>query len=144
MKLEGIQKLVEDIWRATLGLDAFTVQGFTWDGTRSYIVWIRIIGSLNITIIFRCSETLARIAASVVFETEPEQVASDQVKDCLKELVNILGGHIKGMMASYHFLSTPSISEINQEPRFPEGEVVYEALFQSSGQPFKVSLLKVD
>src|ERR1035438_9495715 len=110
----------------------------------AYTAWLRIIGSQNITIILRCPRSLAQSATAAMFDARSQEVGPDQVKDSLKEIVNILGGNVKGMLTKYHFLSMPSVAEPGRTPFFPMDEVIGEFHFQRQGQDFELTLLKAD
>lgn len=146
IKLENVQGLVRNIWSSVLGLELDPVSsgGVPDPPGSSYSAWVRIIGSNNLTVVLQCSEALARKSAALMFSTLESEVGEDQIKDGLKELVNILGGNVKGMMTKYHFLSMPSVSELNKEPRFPNSEPLCEFNFKHQGDGLMLSLLRMD
>ncbi len=144
IKLDAVPRLMNDIWGLTLGMEIAPAPLSPEEMTGTYTAWVRIIGSQNITLILKCPESLAHKAAAAMFDCKPEAADPEQVKDSLKEIVNILAGNVKGMMTKYHFLSMPSVCEPDREPRFPAGDLMGEFGFQSSGETFKLTLLKVD
>lgn len=146
IKLENVQGLVRNIWSSVLGLelDPLSPGGAPASLGASMSAWVRIIGSNNLTVLLQCSENLARKSAALMFSVSEAEVVEDQVKDGLKELVNILGGNVKGMMTKYHFLSMPSVSEPGKEPRFPNSEPLCEFHFKHQDQVLKLSLLRMD
>jgi chemotaxis protein CheX len=146
IRLESVPRLVNDIWGSMLGLELAgpAAPAETGAPPDSYTAWLRIIGSENITIILKCPESLAQKATAAMFDTRLEEVSPDQVKDSLKEIVNILGGNVKGMLTKYHFLSMPSVAEPGRNPYFPMDEMIGEFKFTSLGQDFQLTLLKVD
>lgn len=145
IKLENVQGLVRNIWNSVLGLDLETLSpGGSAPMGPSLSAWVRIIGSNNLTVVLQISENLARKSAALMFSASEDEVTEDQVKDGLKELVNILGGNVKGMMTKYHFLSMPSVSEPNKEPRFPNNETLCEFHFRHQDEGLKLSLLRMD
>jgi chemotaxis protein CheX len=145
IRLENVPKLVNDIWGSILGMDiTASAPGEGGDLSDSYTVWLRIIGSQNITVVLKCPQSLAQRATAAMFDTRLEEVNPDQVKDSLKEIVNILGGNVKGMLTKYHFLSMPSVAEPGRTPYFPMDEIIGEFNFKSQGQAFQLTLLKVD
>jgi chemotaxis protein CheX len=145
IRLESVPRLVNELWGSLLGMELASPAA---DGggspPDSYTAWLRIIGSENITIILKCPESLAQRATAAMFDTRLEEVSPDQVKDSLKEIVNILGGNVKGMLTKYHFLSMPSVAEPGRNPYFPMDEMIGEFKFTSLGQDFQLTLLKVD
>ena len=146
LKTEGIRQFVQDLWGSMLGLEPTSAEGKgDWAASGGcYTAWVRIIGGINLTVILKSSEGLARKSASLMMETSEAEITSDQAKDSLKELANILGGNVKGMMAKYHFLSLPAVSELNQEPRLPEGEALCDFHFQCQDHPFQLTVLRTD
>ena|ERR1700722_3854857 len=145
IRMDSVPKLVGDIWGSMLGMEITpTVTGGEAAIAGYYTAWVRVIGSQNITVILRCPDLLARKAVAAMFSCPLEEVAPDQIRDGLKEIVNILGGNLKGMMTKYHFLSMPAVSEPDREPRFPTGDIIGQFNFQSQGQGLQLTLLKVD
>ncbi len=143
LKIETVQSLTQDLWGSMLGLK---LNPRAEEGVHGpcYTSWVRIIGGINLTVILKCREDLARKSASAMLDIPEAEITPDQVKDGLKELANILGGNIKGMMAKYHFLSLPAVSELNQEPRLPEGEALCDFHFECQGQPLQLTVLRTD
>lgn len=147
IKLENVQGLVRNIWSSVLGLELDTLSPGAAPAVplgASFSAWVRIIGSNNLTVVLQCSETLARKSAGLMFSASENEVGDEQVKDGLKELVNILGGNVKGMMTKYHFLSMPSVAEPGKEPRFPNSEPLCEFHFKHQEEILKLSLLRMD
>ncbi len=145
IRMDSVPKLVSDIWGSMLEMEIAPAVSAGEEALAGvYTAWVRVIGSQNITVILRCPDILARKAAAAMFQCPIEEVVPDQIRDGLKEIVNILGGNLKGMMTKYHFLSMPAVSEPDREPRFPAGDILGLFHFQSQGQPLQLTLLKVD
>lgn len=142
---ESIERFIKDLWSTVLGLEITEdTPGGSWRNTGgSYTAWIRIIGTLNLVVLLQCNEKLSQEVAATMFGTDLEQTRVDQINDSMKELVNILGGNIKGLTSKYHFLSIPAVLELNQQPNFFGGEVMYEADFISNNQPLKLKVLNL-
>jgi chemotaxis protein CheX len=58
-----------------------------------------------------CSPLAAARAAALMFDAEVESVSQADVLDAVGELVNIVGGNLKGMLPSPTGLSLPSVTD---------------------------------
>ena len=144
LQLESVEKLVNDIWGKFLGMEIHgesQPEGAPFSD--SYFAWVRIVGHENITIILKCPESLARWTTAAMYEDKPEQMDNNQIQDCLKEIVNILGGNVKGMLSKYHLLSIPFVSGPGRGPQFPPQDYLGQFYFQSLGQSLQLTFLKV-
>jgi chemotaxis protein methyltransferase CheR len=144
IKKESIERLFNDLWGSVLGLKIEETGSLNGVAGNEFTTWIRIIGTQNLVVLLRCHERLAQKAASIMFGVEPEQARPDQVSDSMKELVNILGGNLKGMLVKYHFLSMPSVSALGEEPHFVGGDPIYESSFLCDNDPLKLTVLRMD
>jgi hypothetical protein len=65
-------------------------------GAPTYVIWAKAIADGGYAL------------ASVMFDCKPEAVDEGMVDDSLRELVNILAGQLKGLIAPWHQLGLPS------------------------------------
>ena len=144
IKIDNIQNVVREIWNSVLGLNLSFTASPAVAGGGIYTSWVRIIGSDNLTVLIQCSEGLARTSTANMFGVAESEVTEDQMKDSLKEMVNIIGGNIKGTMTKYHFLSLPSVSDLNKDPHFPNADLICEFNFKYLDQSLRLSVLRVD
>src|SRR5580698_2871378 len=95
IRMDSVPKLVGDIWGSMLGMEiTSSISAGDEAIAGAYTTWVRVIGSQNITVILRCPDLLARKAVAAMFQCPIDEVAADQIRDGLKEIVNILGGNL--------------------------------------------------
>jgi chemotaxis phosphatase CheX-like protein len=89
-----------------------------------------------------CPYALARHAAGVMFDVTKDSATTDDVKDVLCELINIIAGNIKGVLSGSNRLSLPHIvSGSDLQLRFTRHVLLSETSFILDSQPLVVSLL---
>jgi chemotaxis protein CheX len=71
---------------------------------------VSISGQWNGLVSLTCSSVAATRAAALMFDAELEKVTQADVRDAVGELVNIVGGNLKGMLPSPTGLSLPSVT----------------------------------
>jgi chemotaxis protein CheX len=139
-----VGQLVETIWTVVLGCD---VRPAPWPNCTAFeedvlTGMVGITGSWEGIVALQCSETLARRAASIMFEQEPELLTIDQLEDALCELTNILGGNFKALLPPLCQLGLPSVVKGNSDSQaFAGDRVVTKLAFESSGLVFTVVII---
>jgi hypothetical protein len=58
-------------------------------------------------ITMECAEALLRGAAATVFSISAEDVTVEQMRETLAEMVNMVGGNVKGIVGEFEKLSVP-------------------------------------
>jgi chemotaxis protein CheX len=110
---EQISEIAGTVWSSFLGmtlLDLDTSEPSTADDWHSASATVHISGSWNGSVILSCSTTLARKAASAMFEIAEEDVDDGEVADAFGELANIIGGNLKCLLPEPSQLSLPTVS----------------------------------
>ncbi len=70
---------------------------------------VHISGEWNGTACLSCSTAAGRRAAAVMFEMEDEDLTAAEVSDAVGELINVVGGNIKGLLPNPTTLSLPAV-----------------------------------
>ena len=104
---ETIVEMTQEIWTALLADDGNLHPGGRGGGELSATVSIS--GAWNGTACLTCSETAARHAAGVMFGMTDDEISRDEVFDAIGELINVVGGNIKGILPGPTELSLPSV-----------------------------------
>lgn len=142
---DQIHELTESIWESMLGLAVARceVEETATNGDRSMTGCIQITGAWEGAVTLDCSLDFARRAAEIMFDLEPQAADSEEIKDALGELANMLGGNLKSLLPGPAHLSLPAITEGSDYSVTVQGsELVTQTTFKSEGHAVKVSLLK--
>jgi chemotaxis protein CheX len=143
-----ICQLTESIWNSMLGLDVEKSDSPVTLGEGYYSGTIHISGAWDGDVSLDCSAELARSLASLMFGVEPETAASDEIRDALGELTNMLGGNIKSLLPGPCQLSLPSVTEdldhIDYQLRMQGGELLNEVGFYCEGGPLRIIVVQRD
>ena len=89
---------------------------------------------------FQCNEGLAKTIASKMFAMEVEDLEEEEVLDAVGEIINMIGGNIKGSVGVESTLSIPDVV-VNQAVASDEFES--NRLFSHDAGAMMVSLTEV-
>ncbi len=136
MQLEKrqVHQVVEQVWEAILGwqVDAGVGEGASSAGRTGQVP---ISGAWEGLVALTCDDELARQAAGVMFDCDPEVLTSTEIDDALGELANIVGGNLRPLLPQQNRLGLPG-------PAVGlTGRVVMQVPFRSLGRPFQITLL---
>ena len=106
-----VTEITSSVWRAFLteSDDISPVPVVPSDALLTGTVFIS--GQWNGLVSLTCSSLAAVRAAALMFDAEIEEVGRADVLDAVGELVNIVGGNLKGMLPSPTGLSLPSVTD---------------------------------
>ncbi len=90
-----------------------------------------------------CPEELARLAASILLDTDRQAVAVDDIRDAVGELTNMIAGNLKGLIPGTCQISVPKVTKgLDHRLFVPGSRLLQRVTFESNGQPFEVMLLE--
>jgi chemotaxis protein CheX len=101
-----IARIVQDVWSQVLNLEAQPAED---EGPCELTGCIQITGAWRGAVVVSMPRQLARLAAAAMFQIEAAAVGEDECRDALGELTNMLGGHVKAMVASPSQLALPAV-----------------------------------
>ncbi|MCX5660789.1 MAG: chemotaxis protein CheX [Planctomycetota bacterium] len=141
---DDIMMLAGTIWESVLSLPIETDEpGSVGNHPRSMAACIQISGAWNGAILLDCPVEFARLAASVMFSTEPANAALPDLQDAIAELVNMIGGNIKGLLPETCFLSLPAVVEGGDySARVPGSTPVGRVAFVCQGHRVSIVILE--
>ena len=91
--------VTETVWAEMLGLHLEPAgQAATCPNGSSLTAIIHIEGAWTGAAVLSCSRRLAQIAASIMFSLDGGEPATEEVRDALGELANVIGGNLKAML----------------------------------------------
>ncbi len=141
LNLESVVAISTDVWSCFLGAGEDLVQ--SWeprDGRPAgYVASVTVSGEWNGHIIFELTEEAGLRAARLMLASH--DVSPAEVSDAVGELVNMIGGNLKGLVPSPSQLGLPLVVKGTSEPA-RGGDVVFActADFDWLGQPLRVSV----
>ncbi len=144
--VEEIRQITESVWTSTLGMPIEPRADMKPSEMEHAIAaCIQITGGWQAVIALYCPARLARSAAAAMFGVSDEAVTPDDLQDVMCELVNIIGGNVKGMLEGSCQISLPALVEgLNYSLIFPRHMLLSNATFQCQDQPLIVMFLGAD
>src|SRR5262249_23106587 len=141
---EEILQLAATIWEATLGLPIKPEESGSI-GARSRVTaaCIQLTGAWNGAILLDCPADVARRAASIMFSVAPADATVSDLQDAVAELVNMIGGNVKGLIPDQCYLSLPAVVEGGDySARVPGSRMINRIPFSCDGHTVTISILE--
>lgn len=137
---EAVAQVAQEIWTALLAADEGSPLLPGDVASNEVVAQIHISGEWNGTVCLNCSNLAARHATSAMFGMEDDELTDADIKDAVGELVNVMGGNIKGLVEGPSDLSLPKVSE--GPVAHPAGrlELAQEVRFSWMAEPVVVSI----
>lgn len=131
---ETVLELTQLVWTTVLGLEAEArPEG---DSPPELTMSVDISGSWDGTVSLSFPKGLARRLAAAMLACAEQDASASEVQDVVGELVNMVGGNVKGMMPGPSKLSVPRI-ESPDAVRREDGKTHW---FVCDGQSFSVTV----
>lgn len=140
-----LHKITENIWSSLFGLPIELLPEVPADSPdeSSVTACVLISGGWEGAVIVQCESPLARRSAALMFDSTPETIASDEVNDAMGELVNMVGGNFKTLIAGTCSLSLPAVVEgRDYSVKVPGSQPIKRVAFRSDGGVLIVSVLE--
>jgi chemotaxis protein CheX len=106
-----VTEITSSVWRAFLPESDDIVPSQATPALKNLTGNVHISGQWNGLVSLTCSSAAATRAAAFMFDTGIESVSQSDVLDAVGELVNIVGGNIKGLLPPPTGLSLPSVTD---------------------------------
>ena len=106
-----VTEITSSVWKAFLPESDEIISLSMVPSNASLTGTVFISGTWNGLVSLTCSSVAAARAAALMFDAEVENVSDADVLDAVGELVNIVGGNLKGMLPSPTGLSLPSVMD---------------------------------
>lgn len=115
-----LNEIAVKVWQMVLGLGLRPVDRAPGDTTTHDFLMakVEISGAWRGELLLGCSNELARSAAAAMFGKEPDETTSEDIRDALGELTNMVGGNFKTLLKGDCRLSVPKIVDA-----LPENQV---------------------
>lgn len=144
--VEEIRQITESVWTSTLGMPIEPRAAMKpSEIEHAMAACIQITGGWQAVVVLYCPARLVRRAAAAMFGMSDEAATPDDLQDVMCELVNIIGGNVKGMLEGPCHISLPAFIEgLNYRLVFPRHMLLGNATFQCQDQPLIVMFLGED
>ena len=141
-----VNELTRTVWETVLDLP---IEGASADvslGEAATIsACVQIAGEWNGSVIMSCPVSLGTTIAARMFDLEPAEVDEELLHDAVGEVVNMIGGNVKGLVPGPSQLSLPAVaSGIDTQLGVPGSQVVTRVGFLSASDAVRVVLMTVD
>ncbi len=138
---QTLQQVVNDVCSGMLGLDMVPTDQACCDETDAVSAVIRISGGWDSLVQVLAPRTTAKIIASTMFATEEAALSEEEIRDAVGEIVNMVGGNLKGIVEGESSLSLPCVGNTGGEPPFGADFVGITVAHNCQGDPLIVRLL---
>lgn len=135
---QDVAQMASDLFSAMLNMPFdSTPRADVTHSDNSLEASIRIEGDWQAEIRVIAGEQLAQRIASAMFATEVDTLQNDEIRDAMGEVVNVIGGNVKGVIDQNCSLSLPHVGCPN--PELP-GHAI-SLTFTCDGSPLTVVLI---
>jgi CheY-specific phosphatase CheX len=141
---EEIYQITATIWETAIGLRIEPgSSGSIGNRPRSTAACIQITGAWNGAILLDCPAEVGRLAASIMFSSDPANVTIADLQDAVAELVNMIGGNFKALLPETCFLSLPAVVEGGDySARVPGSTLLGRVTFTCEGHAMSITVLE--
>lgn len=104
---------------------------------------VRVSGAWTGAVSISCATSFARKAAATMFEADAAAITTDELRDGLGELVNVLGGNLKALLAFPAQLSLPTVLTGGDDELSITGSTLVHAVwFDCEGETIIASVVE--
>lgn len=104
---------------------------------------ICISGGWNGIVVLQCTRKIADKVAQVMFQMDAESISSDETKDALGEIINMIGGNLKALLPGPSSLSLPNVvlgTDCSWD--VPGGKTLFTAGMQCDGELLSANVVE--
>jgi chemotaxis protein CheX len=144
---QDIRDITGAVWTSVLRRDAETPSGDPEAEFAGSVMTgcVQMSGTWDGAVTLQCSIQLARAAAAAMYDSDPTEMSSAEIRDALGELTNMVGGNIKALLPGPTQLSLPFVVEGGKYSlNICNVVAVHRVWFSSLGETFVVTLLARD
>lgn len=138
---DDLKRVVSDVWLSLFELktDNSNHHADRLERVPCYSSYVNITGVFNGGVFVQTTARHLRSMASSIFEREPTEIKKREIKDIIGELSNLIGGHVKSLLADDCNLSLPHVMG-SKDPHIivPEPKVLQSVIVEAKNEPIKV------
>ena len=139
---EILQQVVNDVCSGMLGLHLEPTERFSCDDADALSAVIRISGSWDSLVQVLTPRRTAVAIASNMFDMSEQDLSEAEIRDAVGEIVNMVGGNLKGIVEGESSLSLPCVGESAGCPPFDNSFSGVSVSNRCQGDPLIVRLLE--
>ncbi|HXG22593.1 MAG TPA: chemotaxis protein CheX [Methylomirabilota bacterium] len=136
-------QIVEGIWSFMLAMEIHPLPETSAESPAPSLLaaCVQITGAWNGSVTLHCSPRLAHRIAAAMFTIDAESVTSEEMRDSLGELINMIGGGVKSLLPENSMLSLPTVVEGGRfTPFVHSASPVQQFAFACQEEPVWVTL----
>lgn len=140
-----IIELTRTVWETVLSLAIENVprEDVPEDEGETVSACVHISGEWAGSMIISCPKAVAVRIACQMFELGLDDVEDDLIHDAVGEVVNMIGGNVKGLVPGPSQLSLPAVAAgVHTRLAVPGSKPITELSFRTGGDPVRVVLTK--
>jgi chemotaxis protein CheX len=142
---DAVSEITRMVWAAIIDEPDALVERHGSGPVRDLTGMVQISGTWNGTVAIGFSRRAARQAAAAMFGLDGSELGDDEVADAVGELVNVVGGNLKGLLPPPASLSLPSVCEADPTTLGTGAtELVSEVQFDWCDEPVAVVIWRDD
>ena len=138
-----LRQVVDDVCSGMLGLEMEQSEEFNCEGTDALSAIIRISGSWDSMVQVLTPRKTAIAIASTMFAISKDELSEAEIRDAVGEIVNIVGGNLKGIVEGVSSLSLPCVGESDGSAPFDSSFSGLSISNLCQGDPFIVRVLNM-
>ncbi len=136
-----IQQYTQLVCSTLLGIEVQPLPGqYEASLSDTFTGSVQISGKWNGALLLSLPSSLVNTLTETLFSLDPEKTTTEDKKDAVGELINMIGGNIKALLPQPSKLSVPLLGLEGQEQFFPSTEMVTHCQFECQGKSFALSL----
>lgn len=140
-----VGQIVQDVFATMLGISAEPAEGLLWEPHQEGLTAVLMFaGSWRGAVLVECSVEQACVWTAELMGIAAPREASDDVRDSLGELVNMIGGNLKSVLPKGVAISMPTVVDgRHYSMRVCGDNHVYRMPFASDCGSFWVTLVQM-
>lgn len=103
---EDLARITADVWRDVLSQEIGPADA---SDAGELTGCIQITGAFRGAVVLTVPRSVARTAAAAMFALDEPAIGADEERDAIGELTNMIGGHVKSMVAGPSYLALPAV-----------------------------------
>ena len=115
---QTLQQVVSDVCSGMLGLELEPSEHSTCDETDALSAIVKISGGWDSLVQVLTPRKTAVAIASTMFAMNEDELSEAEIRDAVGEIVNMVGGNLKGIVDGESSLSLPCVGEVNGSAPF--------------------------
>lgn len=136
-----IQQYTQLVCSTLLGVEVQPLPGhYETSPTDTFTGSVQITGKWNGALLLSLPSSLVNTLTETLFCLEPGKTSTEDKKDAVGEIINMVGGNIKALLPQPCKLSVPLLGVEGHDQLFPSTEIVTHCQFEYQGKSFALSL----